>query len=330
LPPIFEISIRIIAEQAFTLRNKIESDLFPFTRWAEALVQRTSQLSSTWPVYCTLTSNIEQWYRTRNVSQSPSQPFSHNVNNTPATGMNKHFNYSSLQKSLLSTTATENGNLNREASLFPLVRRNTINVAESDYTSSILGITIPVDGQYMTPKDTTLENPEPPFYSHYQSGHNRVPSSTMDIADPASELDAMLHGSPQPHPPTPDSSVSNPMAPGDSAATNEHSIGSAISNNHTSSSTSENKIHSSNSTSLDAIFKDLAYLDTTEWATSREAGLKDFGFIDDTTFQEFCHDPDRLAGSQPLVHPPSIADIWPPPGFFPETFRDVADEIMEC
>ncbi|OJJ08439.1 hypothetical protein ASPVEDRAFT_143921 [Aspergillus versicolor CBS 583.65] len=330
LPPIFEISIRIIAEQAFTLRNKIESDLFPFTRWAEALVQRTSQLSSTWPVYCTLTSNIEQWYRTRNVSQSPSQPFSHNVNNTPARGTNKHFNYSPLQKSLLSTTATENGNLNRETSLFPLVRRNTINVAESDYTSSILGITIPVDGQYMTPKDTTLENPEAPFYSHYQSGHNRAPSSTMDIADPASELDAMLHGSPQPHPPTPDSSVSNPMAPGDSAATNEHSIGSAISNNHTSSSTSENKIHSSNSTSLDAIFKDLAYLDTTEWATSREAGLKDFGFIDDTTFQEFCHDPDRLAGSQPLVHPPSIADIWPPPGFFPETFRDVAEEIMEC
>jgi hypothetical protein len=73
---------------------------------------------------------------------------------------------------------------------------------------------------------------------------------------------------------------------------------------------------------LDAIFKDLAYLDTTEWSSNREAGLKDFGFLDDSTFQAFCHDPDRL-GSQPLVHPPSIADIWPPPGFFPETFRDV-------
>lgn len=330
LPPIFEISIRVIAEQAFTLRNKIESDLFPFTRWAEALVQRTSRLSSTWPVYRTLTSNIEQWYRTRNVSQSPSQPFSHDMDNTPARGANKHSNHSPLQNSLLSTTATENRSLNRETPLFQQVRRNTINVAESDYTSSILGITIPVDGQYMTPKDTTLENHEPSFYSHSQSGHDRVPSSTMDIADPASELDAMLHGPSQPHPPTPDSSVSNPMVSGDSAAANEHSIGSAPSNNHTTSCTSDNIIQASSNASLDAIFKDLAYLDTTEWATSREAGLKDFGFIDDTTFQEFCHDPDRLAGSQPLVHPPSIADIWPPPGFFPETFQDGPDEIMEC
>ncbi|OJJ53302.1 hypothetical protein ASPSYDRAFT_162870 [Aspergillus sydowii CBS 593.65] len=330
LPPIFEISIRVIAEQAFTLRNKIESDLFPFTRWAEALVQRTSRLSSTWPVYRTLTSNIEQWYRTRNVSQSPSQPFSHDMDNTPARGANKHSNHSPLQNSLLSTTATENRSLNRETPLFQQVRRNTINVAESDYTSSILGITIPVDGQYMTPKDTTLENHEPSFYSHSESGHDRVPSSTMDIADPASELDAMLHGPSQPHPPTPDSSVSNPMVSGDSAAANEHSIGSALSNNHTTSCTSGNIIQASSNASLDAIFKDLAYLDTTEWTTSREAGLKDFGFIDDTTFQEFCHDPDRLAGSQPLVHPPSIADIWPPPGFFPETFQDEPDEIMEC
>lgn len=79
---------------------------------------------------------------------------------------------------------------------------------------------------------------------------------------------------------------------------------------------------------IDAIFKDLAYLDTTEWSTNREAGLKDFGFLDDSTFQAFCHDPDRLGGSQPLVHPPSIADIWPPPGFFPETFQEVPEESM--
>ncbi|KAJ5162488.1 hypothetical protein N7492_007880 [Penicillium capsulatum] len=76
---------------------------------------------------------------------------------------------------------------------------------------------------------------------------------------------------------------------------------------------------------LDAIFHDLAYLDTTEWSNNREAGLKDFGFVDDSTFQAFCHDPDRLGASRPLVHPPSIADIWPPPGFFPETFQEKDD-----
>jgi hypothetical protein len=94
------------------------------------------------------------------------------------------------------------------------------------------------------------------------------------------------------------------------------------------SDNSTSQIQALDNPSLDAIFKDLAYLDTTEWANNREAGLKDFGFIDDSTFQAFCHDPDRLAGSQPLVHPPSIADIWPPPGFFPETFQD-STEAME-
>ncbi|KAL4783883.1 fungal-specific transcription factor domain-containing protein [Aspergillus varians] len=322
LPPIFELSLRTIAEQAFTFRDKIESGLFPFTRWAEVLVQRTSELSVTWPVYRTLTTNIEQWYRSRNISKFPSQSFSHDMEHTSARGMNKSLNYSPFQNSLLSMTATEHRSFNRDIPLHP----NTLDAAEPDYTSSILGITIPVDGQYMTPKDTTMDNSDPSFYPHSHPHHDMVPPLAMCISDPA---DAMLHKPSHPHPPTPDSSVSNPMLSGPSATANEHSIASLDSNTPTFTSSSDNQTQASSNAGLDAIFKDLAYLDTTEWATSREAGLKDFGFIDDTTFQKFCHDPDRLAGSQPLVHPPSIADIWPPPGFFPETFRDSTEESVE-
>ncbi|KAL4923778.1 putative C6 transcription factor [Aspergillus undulatus] len=324
LPPLFELSLRTIAEQAFFLRNKIESDLFPFGRWAEALVQRTSELSATWPVYRTLAATIEQWYRTKKVSISSSLFVSTNTDNA-AREVNSHADHDPFQSSLLSMAAAEHRGFNRDApaQLSPLPRRNTIDVMEPDFASSpIVGITMPVDTNYMAPKDTASENPDTSSQHRSRPHLARVASSTMDIADPANELDAMLHApsQPHPHPPTPDSSISNSnpnmSGPSVAATANEHSV------------LSDRQTKESDNIGLDAIFKDLAYLDTTEWATSREAGLKDFGFVDDTTFQEFCHDPDRLTGSQPLVHPPSIADIWPPPGFFPETFRD-SDGGME-
>ncbi|KAL2809861.1 fungal-specific transcription factor domain-containing protein [Aspergillus granulosus] len=322
LPPIFELSLRTIAEQAFTLRNKIESDLFPFGRWAEALVQRTTELSATWPVYRTLTTNIEQWYRSRNFSKSPSQ----NAANLPTRAKNKPLDYSPFQKnSVLSMTANEYRGINGDTSSQPQNRRNPPEVPDSDFTSSIMGITIPVDGQYMTPKDTFIENSDISLQPHHQPPLDTVTSSFMDKPDPAADLDALLPPPSHPHPPTPDSSASNSIMI--SGASTSGAI--AIADNTTSQTQNSGTELQGNNSSLDAIFKDLAYLDTTEWATSREAGLRDFGFIDDSTFQAFCHDPDRLAGSQPLVHPPSIADIWPPPGFFPETFQDSVEEAME-
>ena len=46
---------------------------------------------------------------------------------------------------------------------------------------------------------------------------------------------------------------------------------------------------------IDAIFHDLAYLDTNEWTNERALGLREFGFDDDSAFMEFCNDPERLA-----------------------------------
>ena len=45
---------------------------------------------------------------------------------------------------------------------------------------------------------------------------------------------------------------------------------------------------------IDALFHEMAQLDTTEWATGRHQGLKDFGFNDMEAFDQFCNDPDRL------------------------------------
>ncbi len=84
---------------------------------------------------------------------------------------------------------------------------------------------------------------------------------------------------------------------------------------------------------VDAIFHDLARLDTTEWTNNREQGWREFGFADDSTFQAFCSDPDRLVEratpSDPSLIDDSATNIWPPPGFFPDQFEET-DPHMEA
>ena len=46
---------------------------------------------------------------------------------------------------------------------------------------------------------------------------------------------------------------------------------------------------------VDAIFHEMAHLDTNEWMNERAMGLKDFGFTDESAFMDFCNDPERLA-----------------------------------
>lgn len=276
LPPIFEMSLRTIAEQGFALRTMVESDSFPFPQWTEALMKQTRRLSPAWPAYSSLLSTIESWYASS--SELPGMPSL------------------SFQRPMEVST--------------PGAQSTTANTsAKPDLASSILGITIPADGQYMTPKDTTMDGTDLAMIDAFQSPAPPPPAPTdstptLEKPPPTAPVPDLQLPKHHPHPPTPKSSGSNQML--------------------ISSSTTDRSVDPSSApaSDIDAIFKDLAYLDTTEWTSNREAGLRDFGFIDDNTFQAFCHDPDRLAGSEPLVHPPSIEDIWPPPGFFPETFQD--------
>lgn len=290
VPPIFEFSLRIISEQAFTLRQTADSsENFPFTRWAEEFRQKTKSLTPTWPVYGSLVSEMERWQPNRGFSGIPSSVFTGNgvAPILPAVPMA--------------------GPMQPSSGAHTLVPRD-----QGNYASSVLGISIPVDSQSLTPRDPVMENADlammdvplqPPLEAH---------SVIPDKATPRSGPDAMYPpGNAHLQPPTPDSSTSNPMV-----------TGKAFSSDRSIPTSDTMAFNPAGAGDLDAIFKDLAYLDTTEWSNNREAGLKDFGFLDDSTFQAFCHDPDRLVGSQPLVHPPSIADIWPPPGFFPETFQE--------
>lgn len=54
---------------------------------------------------------------------------------------------------------------------------------------------------------------------------------------------------------------------------------------------------------IDALFHEMAQLDTTQWTMDRSQGLKDFGFSDDSTFEAFCNDPDRLMLSDGYMGP---------------------------
>ncbi|KAF7170529.1 hypothetical protein CNMCM5623_002944 [Aspergillus felis] len=324
LPPIFELSLRTIAEQASVLQSKIESDTFPFARWAEALIQRTEELGSTWPLYRSLNTAIEKSYRLRNV---PGHSLSFQP---PCEGSFSRNRYplSNAVSTIGTTMGAAPGTRNPPdgSRTYSDIRGLQPGAGDSDYTSTILGISIPVDAQYMTPKDSTMDTGDLSMLDISFQQQIGSDSSIFGKSNSANGQEATLLPSTQshPHPPTPDSSSSNPTIPGN-ANFSERSqqpgqnpsrdLGTSMTDGQTAPG------------DIDAIFKDLAYLDTTDWATSREAGLKDFGFLDDSTFQAFCHDPDRLVGSQPLVHPPSIADIWPPPGFFPETFQESTDDM---
>jgi hypothetical protein len=283
LPPLFELSLRTIAEQALSLRITADSsDTFPFARWAEEFRHKTSGFVSTWPAYGSLVSVMERWQQAKDVGPST---FPGTAGSVPGRQFAHASMASSMQPPGGPRTLAPNG--------------------EGDYTSSILGISMPVDGQALTPKDTVMDNADLGMMDvslhQRREAHLVPPEPKMAPGGRAGSVygSASAHQQQQ-HPQTPDSSTSNPMMSGSMTSVGD----------------------------IDAIFKDLAYLDTTEWVTNREAGLKDFGFLDDSTFQAFCHDPDRLGGSQPLVHPPSIADIWPPPGFFPETFQEGPEESM--
>ncbi|KAJ6088251.1 transcriptional regulator family: Fungal Specific TF [Penicillium sp. IBT 16267x] len=295
LPPIFEFGMRTISEQAFSLRQTVDStDSFPFAQWAEEFQQKASALIPTWPVYGSLVSSMERWQ----------QPHEY-------PGPQPGFPTAVVPPAIPGTAPL--------GPMQPAGAHGMLPHAQGSYASSILGISIPVDGQSLTPKDTVMENtdmsmvdvplqqaPPPPMDAHSILSDKVTPRGP-DVMYPP--------GSAQPQPHTPDSATSNPMMR--KPPTSDRP-----------GLTRDMGFNPAGNGDLDAIFKDLAYLDTTEWSNNREAGLKDFGFLDDSTFQAFCHDPDRLVGSQPLVHPPSIADIWPPPGFFPEMFQEVPEKTM--
>ncbi|KAJ5963183.1 hypothetical protein N7481_013488 [Penicillium waksmanii] len=257
LPPMFEFGLRTISEQAFSLRQNVDApDSFPFVRWADEFRQKTAALVSSWPAYGSLVVAMERSQQTQ--SQTQTQPNGYNP----------------------STTTFGSGVMPAPITGVPSV---PVPVPEQvNYASSIMGISMPVDGQSLTPKDTIMENTD---LAMMPVDNRSGPLEPMEMeklpqsqSQPQQRPDAVYPSHPQPHP-HPHQHSQHPSTP-DSP--------SILSN---STNPNPNPYPTSNSIpgpgpvpvpvpeDLDAIFKDLAYLDTTEWSHNREAGLKDFGFL---------------------------------------------------
>lgn len=316
LPPLFEVALRTIGKQALALRDTIDPGTFPFTQWTEQLLRQTVELRSMWPVYNSLVLSIEHWSRSKDVTEAPSMCIQRPAGDVLGIG--------SLSPASFGEDAFAMPEMDRRGRQSEIDRRGRKSILRggTNQAYSNLNIRIPVEGHPMAPNDTALANMD--FFMIGNPLH-----ATADRSSSFSKKLAQADGSELPMP-----SQAQPQRPTSSSISEISSANAARSDRRMSSghgfamdTPSPNFQEPGGiSSDIDSIFKDLAYLDTTEWADSREAGLKDFGFLDDSTFQAFCHDPDRLEGSQPLVHPSSIADIWPPPGFFPEAFQDNTNE----
>lgn len=321
LPPIFEATVRAIGNQSLSLRDIIEPGSFPFTQWMGELLQNATKLKPTWPVYGSLVSTIEHWrpYESRaETSPMSLQGTASEIVNASSDGYR--------EGAMTMPKMGQVGHLRLQSEL-PIQQRGRTNSLRAsnnrEYASSLFGINIPAHRRYTTTEDTKMEDTEFSVTDELPGTMNR----SADFLDKLARSDTSeLMLSPTPPQPAA-SSVTTMISPANAARTDRRiSSGTGLDFIAGSSKFDEPEDMIDE---VDSIFKDLVYLDATDWAVSREAGLKDFGFMDDTTFQAFCHDPDRLEGSQPLVHPSSIADIWPPPGFFPDAFQENANDVTD-
>lgn len=314
IPPIFEFSLRSVVESASRVREKLELESFPFRRWMETLARGTSEVGQGWPAFRSLATAIAHRTLSGNMARSPA--LGERRMTSPDESLHDIWDSLSMEPVAADTNARQATKAHDNSTVFPsrhsFVSEDNIN---TDFNPPINNVSIPVDSYYLTPQDSATDNLDLSILSGFfarPSDPTVALSKTVPHIGPETSL--ALGG--QTHPPTPDSSTANAVHPSGSNNAS-HKAGKDV------PATIENV---SPAYDLDSIFNDLAYLDTNEWASSREEALKDFGFIDDNTFQAFCNDPDRVIGSQPLVHPPSIEDIWPPPGFFPETFQGNKEE----
>lgn len=310
IPPLFEFPLRSIIESVSLIRPTTESEAYPCAEWIRIYSQKLSEIGPSWPVFRSLTSSMEKLL----FNSPPQRPFMHQ----------RGTDISSPHESTQQTEYSYAGR--RKYSQQPDRKFSTGRYENPAQTRDLLS---PTDVFYTTPKEPGTRQTD---LFTARSTTQELPMDTTALLDDIiagrelPNLPTKLLNQPQPE--TPESTFSNKTSQPVTSSFSTDNFAKA-SNTHDSATVhfQQQQIHPSDDSSpndLDAIFKELAYLDTHEWATSREEGLRDFGFMDDTTFQAFCHDPDRLVGSQPLLVPPTstmIADIWPPPGFFPETFQ---------
>ncbi|OXV05480.1 hypothetical protein Egran_06752 [Elaphomyces granulatus] len=297
LPPLFEYPLRSIYESAHTLWPRLESHNFAFLQWAGMFRQSLVDIRPTWPVFGSLVAAIGYAFQ----GELPPSPFHGPVPGpSPSTTT-----YSSGPRGAVSSTFQADPASNANDAGPYLLTGSTFgpgHVAKSD------GFGLVSDDYYqIMSQHPTSDTKEFPIRNGASApGQPRELSAILldKFLSSGNPVNLNLGPVSQQRLPIPESSVSNMMPPP------------AISNaadgrfNGPGLNAGVRRVPDSSSpNAMDSIFKDLAHLDANEWTLNREESMREFGFIDDNTFHAFCHDPDRLVGSQPLVHPPSAADI---------------------
>lgn len=293
-PPLLEFPSRSILESAFAARQSLESFNFSVHNWVDLFIQQLFSVTPLWPVFVPLSEKFGQ------VSPGASQARAFNsvdVNPFSELGSEKRKSPPENHNQILNSLF--------DSSNFSPHFLQTGNIYETTSEPSTKDVDIPAESTWSGTTHSTTADILHSLQKTHEARSNTDTDNTRPLFDPRQRRGV-------------GSSSSAMFAPSDlSSATidMDQSPQNAGAYNRDQASSSPND--------LDSIFKDLAYIDTTKWANNREEDLREFGFMDDTTFQAFCHDPDRLVGSRPLVLPTvmSIADIWPPPGFFPEAFQ---------
>lgn len=322
-PPLSEFSLRSIIESLMSVRPKLEAVGFPVSKWMNIYLQKLNELGLPWPVFRSLRDTMVNF-----VYGSPGAYSL--LQQRPSVSMDAgDQSYTHPSDPKISSSYVQQNM--RKPSITPTDGRyNHINRNwSSGYSpkSHNPGLLQQPEAMFATSPNPGTENLHPSAAMDASNqdhtaadilgklmGSGKAMSSSSDSNDPAHLLG---HRPRQPE--TPESANLQPSVSGSTdrfpPLHGGFNVGQGAAYMTDEASSSPND--------LDSIFKELAYLDTTDWANSRQEGLREFGFMDDSTFQAFCHDPDRLVGSRPLVLPTamSIADIWPPPGFFPETFQ---------
>ncbi|OKL58497.1 hypothetical protein UA08_06290 [Talaromyces atroroseus] len=319
IPPLIEFPLRSILESVSSVRSKLEPAGFPVPKWISIFSQKLTEVSSPWPVFGTLNETV------RSLLFNPPEPYS-SLPQRQAANADVHAPNSSQN---LESKALPFDNIAKVSHpIVDLGSRSAI-VQNPGFSTSVANpFPIPTNGIYKTPTEPggdimTLSPSTEPTSQEQTAAHildklmggGKPPPLPPSQAEP-NNIGQVLNQQTQAG--TPESAILQPNNIGPRG----YNIGQQQQQQQAGGSYMTEEA-SSSPNDLDSIFKDLAYIDTTDWANSRQEGLREFGFMDDNTFQAFCHDPDRLVGSRPLVLPTamSIADIWPPPGFFPETFQ---------
>ncbi|EFW22269.1 hypothetical protein D8B26_001020 [Coccidioides posadasii str. Silveira] len=307
-PPLFECSLRTITDCIRFGGAAAEQDEFQLSLWLDSTSHEVSKVGGIWPVMASFAEEISN-RRPRGKTSYGNQPAqsltvadfmnSKGISNNYHTSANDDLD--PLSRMASSPQDDSNQSLNHSTlSTFGL------GLGSERANNGAAGITAITD---LSPRESNMDGPEAqlngaihaellgnnlltPYESHFSS------AETADLSTVSDQFSTQLQ----------------PATP---ASTPPQAISKTSESNSQLPPKQQLPIND-----LDSIFDDFAHLDTNEWTTRREQGLKDFGFADEIAFQAFCRDPDRVAATNPLLRPASIADIWPPPGFFPDTFRD--------